>query len=126
MSLVDQNGQQENGYLLLEDIFNLSFNADLVVLSACQTGLGEVVQGEGLVGLTRGFMYAGTPRVVTSLWEVPDTETATLMSKFYTKMLQQNLRPSEALRSAQLEMFRSKSWFAPYFWGAFTLQGEWR
>jgi len=126
MSLVTQNGQQENGYLLLGDIFNLSFNADLVVLSACQTGLGEVVQGEGLVGLTRGFMYAGTPRVVTSLWEVPDAETADLMSKFYIKMLQQNLRPAEALRAAQLEMFRSRNWIAPYFWGAFTLQGEWR
>jgi CHAT domain-containing protein len=126
MSLVDQNGAGSNGYLLLEDIFNLSFNADLVVLSACETGLGEVVQGEGLIGLTRGLMYAGTPRVVTSLWAVPDAETATLMGKFYEKMLQQNLRPAEALRAAQLEMFRSRPWMAPYFWAAFTLQGEWR
>ncbi len=126
MSLVDRNGAGSNGYLLLEDIFNLSFNADLVVLSACETGLGEVVQGEGLIGLTRGLMYAGTPRVVTSLWAVPDSQTADLMGSFYTKMLQQNLRPAEALRSAQLEMFRSRSWMAPYYWAAFTLQGEWR
>jgi CHAT domain-containing protein len=126
MSLVDRNGAGSNGYLLLEDIFNLSFNADLVVLSACETGLGEVVQGEGLIGLTRGLMYAGTPRVVTSLWAVPDSQTADLMGKFYEKMLQQNLRPAEALRAAQLEMFNSRSWVAPYYWAAFTLQGEWR
>ncbi len=126
MSLIDRNGAGSNGYLLLEDIFNLSFNADLVVLSACETGLGEVVQGEGLIGLTRGLMYAGTPRVVTSLWAVPDSQTADLMGKFYEKMLQQNLRPAEALRAAQLEMFRSRPWMAPYFWAAFTLQGEWQ
>jgi CHAT domain-containing protein len=126
MSLVEENGQQQNGYLLLGDLFNLSLNADLVVLSACETGLGEVVQGEGLIGLTRGLMYAGTPRVVTSLWQVPDAETATLMEKFYIKMLQNNLKPSEALREAQLELFRSKNWVSPYYWAAFTLQGEWR
>jgi CHAT domain-containing protein len=126
MSLVNENGQNSNGYLLLGDIFNLNFNAELVVLSACQTGLGEVVQGEGLIGLTRGLMYAGTSRVVTSLWSVPDAETAILMEKFYTKMLQNNLKPSEALRAAQLELFQSKSWVAPYYWAAFTLQGEWR
>jgi CHAT domain-containing protein len=131
MSLVQENGQTQDGYLLLGDIFNLNFNADLVVLSACQTGLGEVVQGEGLIGLTRGLMYAGTPRVVTSLWEVPDTETASLMSKFYGKMLQENLSPAAALRAAQLEMFRpstslrDRGWVAPYYWAAFTLQGEW-
>jgi CHAT domain-containing protein len=125
MSLVQENGQPQNGYLLLGDIFNLSFNAELMVLSACETGLGEVVKGEGLIGLTRGLMYAGTPRVVTSLWSVPDEQTANLMGKFYTKMLQENLRPAEALRLAQLEMFRSHSWMAPYFWAAFTFQGEW-
>ena len=126
MSLVQENGQKQDGYLLLGDIFNLNFNADLVVLSACETGLGEVVQGEGLIGLTRGLMYAGTTRVVTSLWAVPDEETATLMGSFYGKMLQQNKPPAEALRSAQLEMWRSRSWVAPYYWAAFTLQGEWR
>ena len=126
MSLVEENGQQQNGYLLLGDLFNLSLNADLVVLSACETGLGKEVQGEGLIGLTRGLMYAGTPRVVTSLWSVPDDETATLMKSFYTKMLQQNLNPSQALREAQLELFRSKNWVSPYYWAAFTLQGEWR
>jgi CHAT domain-containing protein len=71
-------------------------------------------------------MYAGTPRVVTSLWAVPDEETATLMGKFYAKMLQQNKPPAEALRAAQLEMLNSRNWVAPYYWAAFTLQGEWR
>ena len=126
MSLVNETGQQQDGYLLLGDIFNLSFNADLVVLSACQTGEGEVVQGEGLIGLTRGLMYAGTTRVVTTLWEISDGRTADLMGNFYEKMLQQNIRPAEALRAAQLEMFNSRPWMAPYYWAAFTLQGEWR
>ncbi|NJL91171.1 MAG: CHAT domain-containing protein [Coleofasciculaceae cyanobacterium SM2_1_6] len=125
MSLVQENGQPQDGYLLLGDIFNLSFNADLVVLSACQTGEGEVVQGEGLIGLTRGLMYAGTSRVVTSLWSVPDEQTAVLMGKFYGKMLQQNLPPGEALRAAQIEMFRTPGQWAPFYWAAFTLQGEW-
>ncbi len=126
LSLVDQNQQQIDGYLLLGDIFNLSFNADLVVLSACQTGLGEVVQGEGLVGLTRGLMYAGTSRVITSLWEVDDDATANLMSRLYEKMLQQNLPPAAALRAAQLEVLGQRSWVAPYYWAAFTLQGDWQ
>ena len=126
MSLVQENGQPQDGYLLLGDIFNLSFNADLVVLSACETGLGEIVQGEGLIGLTRGLMYAGTPRVVTSLWSVPDEQTAILMGKFYEKMLQQNLPPAQALRAAQLEIFRTQGKWSPYHWAAFTLQGEWR
>ncbi len=126
MSLVQENGQTQDGYLLLGDIFNLNFNADLVVLSACETGDGAVVQGEGLIGLTRGLMYAGTSRVVTSLWSVKDKETAILMGKFYEKMLQQNLPPGEALRAAQIEMFRTPGQWAPYYWAAFTLQGEWR
>ncbi|NJL91517.1 MAG: CHAT domain-containing protein [Coleofasciculaceae cyanobacterium SM2_1_6] len=123
--LVDRNGARSNRNLLFTDIFNLSFNADLVVLSACQTPLEGVGLEEGSIGLIRGVMYAGTPRVVTNLWDVPDTETATLMGKFYEKMLQQNLRPAEALRAAQLEMFNSRSW-SPFYWAAFTLQGEWR
>lgn len=65
----------------------MKLSAELVVLSACETGLGEEVKGEGIVGLTRGFMYAGTPRVVVSLWKVDDEATAELMSLFYQKML---------------------------------------
>ncbi|OCQ92119.1 hypothetical protein BCD67_19420 [Oscillatoriales cyanobacterium USR001] len=126
MSLVDKNGNPLNGFLRLTDIFNLKLSADLVVLSACQTGLGQNIQGEGMVGLTRGFMYAGAKRVVVSLWSVDDEGTATLMSSFYQEMLQKGLTPAAALRAAQLEMLKQEKWRAPYYWAAFTLQGEWR
>ncbi len=126
MSLVDQQGNWQNGYLRLNDIYNLNLPSELVVLSACQTALGKNIRGEGLVGLTRGFMYAGTPRVVASLWYVDDVATAELMTKFYQAMLSQGLTPSAALRAAQLEMWNNEEWRSPYFWAAFTLQGEWR
>jgi CHAT domain-containing protein len=126
MSLVDEKGNPLNGFLRLTDIFNLKLAADLVVLSACQTGMGQIVQGEGMVGLTRGFMYAGAQRVVVSLWSVDDEQTATLMSSFYQKMLQKGLTPAAALRAAQLEMWKQEKWKSPYYWAAFTLQGEWR
>jgi CHAT domain-containing protein len=126
LSLVDEKGTLQNGFLQLRDIFNLNLPAELVVLSACETGLGKEVKGEGLVGLTRGFMYAGSPRVVVSLWSVSDRATSELMMKFYKKMLQDGLKPSAALRTAQIEMWRQKQWQAPYYWAAFTLQGEWR
>ncbi|MEG4584099.1 CHAT domain-containing protein [Microcoleus sp. MOSTC5] len=126
LSLVDEKGNPLNGFLRLTDIFNLKLAADLVVLSACQTGLGQNIQGEGMVGLTRGFMYAGTQRVVVSLWSVDDEGTATLMSSFYQGMLQRGLTPAAALRAAQLEMLKQEEWRSPYYWAAFTLQGEWR
>ncbi|MEG4219529.1 CHAT domain-containing protein [Microcoleus sp. Pol12A6] len=126
LSLVDEKGNPLNGFLRLTDIFNLKLAADLVVLSACQTGMGQIVQGEGMVGLTRGFMYAGAQRVVVSLWNVDDEGTATLMSSFYQGMLQKGLTPAAALRAAQLEMWKQEEWRSPYYWAAFTLQGEWR
>ena len=126
LSLVDEKGNPLNGFLRLTDIFNLKLAADLVVLSACQTGLGQNIQGEGMVGLTRGFMYAGAQRVVVSLWNVDDEGTATLMSSFYQGMLQKGLRPAAALRAAQLEMWKQEEWRSPYYWAAFTIQGEWR
>ncbi|MFN7948530.1 MAG: tetratricopeptide repeat protein [Blastocatellia bacterium] len=125
-SLLDEQGRAQDGFLRLHEIFNLKLNADLIVLSACQTGLGKEIRGEGLVGLTRGFMYAGTPRVVASLWQVDDLATAELMKRFYRGMLKENLRPAAALRAAQLELSQQKRWAAPYYWAAFTLQGEWR
>jgi CHAT domain-containing protein/Tfp pilus assembly protein PilF len=126
MSLVDEKGHPLNGFLRLTDIFNLKLAAELVVLSACQTGLGQNIQGEGMVGLTRGFMYAGAKRVVVSLWSVDDEGTATLMSSFYQGMLQKGLTPAAALRAAQLELWKQEQWHSPYYWAAFTLQGEWR
>ena len=101
-------------------------SAELVTLSACQTGLGKEVRGEGLVGLTRGFMYAGAPRVVVSLWNVSDEATAELMTRFYRGIFEGGLRPAKALQAAQAAMSQDARFGAPYFWAAFTLQGEWR
>jgi CHAT domain-containing protein len=125
-SLVDENGKPQNGFLRLGEIYNLRLPADLVVLSACQTALGEEIKGEGLVGLTRGFMHAGAQRVVASLWQVDDLATAELMRLFYRGMLRDGMRPTAALRAAQIEVMKQKRWAAPYFWAGFTLQGEWR
>ncbi|MDX2241665.1 MAG: tetratricopeptide repeat protein [Leptolyngbyaceae cyanobacterium bins.302] len=125
LSMVNRQGQpQDRGFLRIGDLFNLDFAADLVVLSACQTGLGENIRGEGIVGMTRGLMYAGTPRVVTSLWNVDDEATAMLMEQFYTAMLKQGKPPAAALRASQLAMWQQGK--NPYLWAAFTLQGEWR
>lgn len=126
LSMYDDRGTPQDGFLRSHEIFNLRLASDLVVLSACQTGLGKEVRGEGLVGLTRGFMYAGSPRVVVSLWNVSDEATAELMGDFYQGMLQEKLTPAAALRQAQIRMWRQKRWQSPYFWAAFTLQGEWR
>ncbi len=125
-SLVDKQGKEQNGFLRLHEIFNLNLPVEMVVLSACQTGLGKKIKGEGLVGLTRGFMYAGAPRVVASLWSVDDRATALLMSSFYRKMLRENLPPAAALRAAQNEIRGQKQWRSPVYWAGFVLQGEWR
>jgi CHAT domain-containing protein len=126
LSLVDENGKVQDGFLRMHEIYNLQLPADLVVLSACQTALGKEIRGEGLVGLTRGFMYAGAQRVVASLWQVDDLATAKLMERFYRGMLKDGMRPAAALRAAQVEMMKQKRWASPYFWAAFVLQGEWR
>lgn len=126
LSLVDERAAWRDGFLRMPDIYNLELDADLVVLSACQTALGREVRGEGLVGVTRGFMHAGAPRVVASLWEVDDQSTAELMRLFYRGLLRERRRPAEALRLAQLELARRPGWSRPYYWSGFVLQGEWR
>jgi CHAT domain-containing protein/Tfp pilus assembly protein PilF len=126
LSLVDRAGRPQNGFLRLYDIYNLRLNAELVVLSACRTALGEEVKGEGLIGLTRGFLYAGAPRVVATLWEVDDRTTSEAMKQFYQGLLGRGERPAEALRAAQVALWKSTGWDAPYYWAAFTLEGEWR
>jgi CHAT domain-containing protein len=126
LSLVDRQGRARDGFLRLHEIYDLRLGADLVVLSACQTGLGKEIRGEGLVGLTRGFMYAGAPRLVTSLWQVDDKATSELMARFYRGMFVRKLTAASALRAAQIEMWRQKDWQSPYYWAAFALQGEWR
>lgn len=124
LSLFNEQGRAQDGFLRAHEVFNLKLNADAVVLSACQTGLGKDVKGEGLVGLTRGFMYAGAPRVVVSLWSVNDAATAELMTRFYHGMLVEKLRPARALQAAQVSMLKDKRFSAPFYWAAFTLQGE--
>ncbi len=126
LSLVDENGKPQDGFLRMHEIYNLQLPADLVVLSACQTALGKEIKGEGLVGLTRGFMHAGAARVVASLWQVDDLATAELMKRFYRGMLQERMAPAAALRAAQIEIMKHKRWNAPYFWAGFIIQGEYR
>jgi CHAT domain-containing protein len=127
LSLADKQGRPQNGFLRLNEIYNLRLPAELVVLSACQTGIGKEVRGEGLIGLTRGFMYAGARRLTASLWQVEDAATSELMGRFYRGMLgDKRLRPAAALRAAQIEMLKQKQWRSPYYWAAFVIQGEWK
>jgi CHAT domain-containing protein len=127
LSLYKPDGKKVDGFLRLHEIYNLNLPSDLVVLSACQTGIGKEIKGEGLVGLTRGFMYAGASRVVASLWKVDDAATAALMEHFYRCLFQEKLSPSAALRQAQLRtMQQNRRWQSPYYWAAFVLQGEYR
>lgn len=126
LSLVDEQGRSQDGFLRAHEIYGLNLPADLVVLSACRTGLGKIIKGEGVMGLTRGFLYAGAARVIVSLWNVNDRATAALMARFYQKMLKQEQTPAAALRAAQIEMRKQKQWQSPYFWAAFVLQGEWQ
>jgi CHAT domain-containing protein len=125
-SLVDRKGRPQNGFLDLQDVYNLNLPADLVVLSACGTALGKDVQGEGLVGLTRGFMYAGATRVMASLWSVDDAATAELMRRFYDALLRQDLPPTAALRQAQVRMSKQEQWKDPFYWAGFVIEGDWQ
>lgn len=126
LSMFGPDGRPRDGLLRMHDVFNLKLSADLVTLSACRTAAGREYGGEGLIGLTRGFMYAGARRVVGSVWSSDDKATAELMVRFYRKMLRENLQPAAALRAAQIEMQRDRRWQSPYFWAGFILQGEWR
>ena len=124
-SLVNEEGQPQDGFLRASEIYNLRLSADLVVLSACRTGLGKEIRGEGLIGLTRAFMYAGAARVMVSLWDINDEGTAELMKRFYGNLLgRTKMSPAAALRSAQVSMAADKRWSSPYYWAGFTLQGE--
>jgi CHAT domain-containing protein len=126
LSLVDKTGTPKEGFLRILDIHRMRLNADLVVLSACQTALAREIRGEGMVGLTRGFMYAGASRVMASLWRIDDRATAELMRRFYRELFTRAQSPSGALRTAQLGMLSQKRWNHPYYWAGFIMQGEWR
>lgn len=125
LSLVDPRGAPQDGFVRLHDIYNMKLGADLVVLSACRTALGRDIRGDGLIGLTRGFMFAGAPRVVASLWDVRDRATAELMKRFYARMLGDGMSPAAALRAAQVSMWKDPRWQSPFNWAGFVIQGEW-
>lgn len=126
MSRFDETGARRDGLLRLSDIYGLRLNADLVVLSACETALGRDILGEGLLGLSQGFLYAGARSLIASLWQVSDRATSELMTTFYALMLDGGLPPAEALRSAQLAVAGERRWADPYFWAGFVLLGDWQ
>jgi CHAT domain-containing protein/Tfp pilus assembly protein PilF len=125
-SQFSRTGEPLDGDLRFAEIYDLSLRADLVVLSACETALGEQVRGEGVIGFTRGFLHAGARRVVSSLWKVEDSATAELMKRFYRYHLGEGLPAATALRRAQLSMKGERAWENPEHWAGFVLQGEWR
>lgn len=125
-SLLDERGKSLDGFLRLHDVYNLDLPSDLVVLSACRTGLGKEVRGEGVVGLSSGFIYAGAKTVISSLWKVDDTATAEFMGHFYRALLKDHQPAVVALRYAKLEMQKDERWRAPFYWAGFVLQGEYR
>ncbi len=126
LSTVDRQGRAQDGFLRLNEIYNMKLRAGLAVLSACETALGKPIEGEGLLGLTRGFMYAGASRVAASLWEVDDEATKELMKHFYEGMLTRHLTAAAALREAQMIMRSQEKWRQPHYWAGFVLQGDWR
>ncbi len=124
LSLVNRQGVEQDGFLWAHEVYNLRLPAEMVVLSGCRTGLGKEIKGEGLVGLTRGFMYAGSARVLVSLWDIDDEASAELMAQLYKAILKEHMTPAAALRTAQLKVSNDRRWQAPYYWAAFVLQGE--
>jgi CHAT domain-containing protein/Tfp pilus assembly protein PilF len=126
LSRVGPDGSPREGFLHLRDIYGLRLDADLVVLSGCRTALGKETHGEGMIGLTRGFLYAGARRVVASLWPVEDQATAALMRRLYTALWISGQPPAAALREAQLKIRQERRWRDPYYWAGFVLEGDWR
>ncbi len=119
-----RKGEADDGLLYSGDLYNLELNADLVTLSACQTGLGKISKGEGVIGLSRALTYAGARRMMVSFWRVSDASTSQLMQDFYKSLLGSNGRnPGENLRDAKLKMISSDAYAAPYFWAPFVLIG---
>ena len=121
--LFSEDEKNEDGILYSNEIYNLNLDADLVVLSACESGLGKVVRGEGIMGLTRGFLYSGANNVAVSLWQVGDKSTSKLMIYFYENILN-GLSYSQSLREAKLRIIKEKKYAYPSEWGPFILIGN--
>lgn len=126
LSFYDGSGAKINGFLRSSDILRLDLNAEMVVLSACRTALGKQVKGEGMMSLAHSFFSAGAKRLVASLWDVDDKLTAEMMRRFYFKYLKEGKTASSALRATQIEILRDARWKNPFYWSAFTFQGDWR
>lgn len=125
LSLIGNKNQ--DGFLRTDEVFNLKLGAPLVMLSACETGLGKEKRGEGVMGLTRAFIYAGAPTVGVSLWSVADKSTAELMTEFYKRLLASDTASaSSSMREAQLAMINGKKYSAPFYWAPFVLVGDWK
>jgi CHAT domain-containing protein len=124
LSLYDRKGNRIDGFLRARDIDTLDLSFRLVVLSACETGLGEELRGEGQVGLAQSFLAAGADDVVASLWSVPDDRTFELMSGFYRRLLRDGLSPAQALRQAQIAGWKDPDYRSPYYWAGFMIQGR--
>ena len=126
LSRFDEKGQKLDESFRIHDIYGLNLNADLVVLSACETGIGKEVKGEGLMSLNNAFLQTGAKSVMASLWKVEDGATLELMKTFYGAMKDENLTPSQALRQAQIKLRRNPQYQSPFYWAAFTVQGDFR
>jgi len=122
IAFAKKENSQDDGILYMDEIFNLKNRANLVCLSACETGSGIMQQGEGLVGLTRAFIYSGAQNLVVSLWKVQDESTATLMTNFYSNLVR-NQSVSESLQQAKIAMIKKNPTIHPYYWSAFIHVG---
>jgi len=125
LSLVDEQGKPQEGFLQPDKIFNLNLSTELLTLN-CDTQIGKNMQGEGLSGLTRSFIYAGASRVMVNLWNTNDPASIELIKRFYEKILKENQSPTIALRQVQLEMLQDEKYKSPFYWAGFQLQGEWK
>jgi CHAT domain-containing protein len=124
LSLVDRQGRPKDGFLRLFDIYEMRLHVDFVVLSACETSIGPTTRGEGMIGLSRGFLAAGSRRVLASLWKVDDRATAEFMRHFYTALLHRRASPADALALDRKAMRSDPAWKSPYYWAPFVLQGD--
>ena len=126
LSRFDEKGAKLDEFFRIQDIYGLNLNADLVVLSACETGIGKEIKGEGLMSLNNAFLQTGAKTVMASLWAVEDGATLELMKNFYAGIANENLTPSQALRSAQIKLRENPQYRSPFYWAAFTVQGDYR
>lgn len=124
LSRYDEKGNNQEGLIRLQDIYNLNLSADLVVLSACNTGIGKEIKGEGLISLNNAFLQVGAKSVVSSLWKVDDYAAQELMKNFYQELSSGEISTSEALRRAQIKMLRNSQYKSPFYWAAFTIKGD--